>query len=94
MHLGKNNPNHNYTMSGNVLDTVNEEKDLGVIVDDKLNFRKHISTAVKKAQQMLGLIKHTFSCLDETTIPWLYKALVRPHLEYGNVIWSPYTKKG
>jgi len=50
----------------------------------------YISFAVNKSSRMLWLIKKTFSCLDEDTLPRLYKALVRPHLEYGNIIWYPY----
>jgi len=38
---------------------------------------------------MLGLIRKTFALLDETTAPRLLTAMVRPHLEYGNVIWRP-----
>ena len=38
-------------------------------------------------------MKYSFNYLDEKTLACLYKALVRPHLEYGNVIWSPYLKK-
>ena len=38
---------------------------------------------------MLGLIRKTFTLLDETTVPRLFTAMVRPHLEYGNVIWHP-----
>ena len=38
---------------------------------------------------MLGLVKATFTCLDEVTVPRLFSAMVRPQLEYGNVIWGP-----
>ena len=38
---------------------------------------------------MLGLIRATFTRLDEITVPRLFTTLVRPHLEYGNIIWSP-----
>ena len=65
------------------------EKYLGIYIDNKLKFHDHAAHAVNKGNKMLGLIKNTFSCLDEETIPKLYKALVRPHLEYGNVIWHP-----
>ena len=41
----------------------------------------------------MGLIKKSFSRKDSTTLPLLYKTLVRPHLEYGNVIWGPYYKE-
>ena len=36
-----------------------------------------------------GLFRVTFTCLDEITIPKIFMAMVRPHLEYGNVIWHP-----
>ena len=38
---------------------------------------------------MLSLVKVAFTCLDEITALPLFTAKVRPHLEYGNVIWSP-----
>ena len=31
----------------------------------------------------------TFANLNEHTLPLLYKSLVRPHLEYANVVWGP-----
>ena len=41
----------------------------------------------------MGLIRRTFTCLDEETFLLLYKALVRPHLEYANALWSLYKIK-
>ena len=38
---------------------------------------------------MMGLIRRSFIHLDEEMFLKLYKALVRPHLEYANVIWHP-----
>ena len=40
---------------------------------------------------MLGIIKRSFDNMGEFAFLNLYKSLVRPHLEYGNVIWSPAT---
>ena len=42
---------------------------------------------------MIGLIKRNFNYLDKNTFLTLYKALVKPHLEYAQCIWSPYKKK-
>ena len=42
---------------------------------------------------MIGIIKRTFTYLDKEIFTNPYKALVQPHLEYGNVIWSPYLKR-
>jgi len=43
----------------------------------------------KKFSRMLGLIRTTFTCFNEVTVPRLFTTLVRPHLGYGNIIWSP-----
>ena len=45
--------------------------------------------AINKANKQLGTIKHAFQYIDEHIISLLYKSLIRPHLEYGAVIWSP-----
>ena len=72
-----------------VLDTVTQEKDLGVIVDDQLKFHEHTAVAAKKANQILGLIKQSYSSRDPYTITTSYKTTVRPHLEYGNAMCGP-----
>ena len=66
-----------------------DEKDPGVIMDNTLKFHMHTAYAVKKSSKMLGLFRATFTCLDEITVPKICMAMVRPHLEYGNVIWHP-----
>ena len=35
----------------------------------------------------------SFECLDEEMFLPLYKALIRPTLEYGSCVWSPHLKK-
>ena len=89
MHFGHNNPLKEYILNGQVLERTGAEKDLGVMVDDKLKFHIHTAFAVKKANRMLGIIRRTYVTRDAVTIPILYKSMVRPHLEYGNAIWGP-----
>ena len=71
---------------------VQEEKDLGITIDDQLSFRKHISNKVSKANSMIFLMKNTFKYLDTEMFKLLYKSLIRPHLEYGSPVWSPTLK--
>ena len=40
----------------------------------------------------MGLIRRTFVFLDKHNFNLLYKSLVRPHIEYGNIVWSPFQK--
>ena len=65
------------------------EKDLGITVDTDLSFKKHIAEIVKKANQRLGMIKRGFRYLDKNILCQLYKTMIRPILETGNVVWKP-----
>ncbi len=67
LYLGKDNCKETYYMQNNQ-DRVNlketeAEKDLGVFVDNSLNFTTHMSEPIKKANTKLGMIKRTFVCL-------------------------------
>ena len=52
-----------------------------------------MSSKISKANRILGLIWRVFEHKDPDTMIKLYKALVRPHLEYANQVWSPHLKK-
>ena len=93
VHYGKNNPRYQYMIKGEPLNTDTEETDLGITFEEGFNFSKHIAKIAAKANSRLGLIKRTFKIRTEKIIIILYKSLVRPILEYGSVIWSPYTKQ-
>ena len=71
-------------MKGQQLEQVNDEKDLGVLIDGELKFHKHTAATIKKVNGILVIIRKSFALLDSVTLPLLYKSLVRPHLEYGN----------
>ena len=72
LHIENNNPCHRYEINGENLEKVDEEKDLGVIVDSELKFNKPTGAAVKKANMKLGMIKKSFANLDENILPILY----------------------
>ena len=77
------------------LQSVEEEKDhhLGVWIDSKLKFSNHVEHAVSKANQILELIRRSFTYLDIPLLKQLYTSMVRPYLEYGNVVWHPLFQK-
>ena len=70
-----------------------EEKDLGVIIDNRLTFDQHIMSKVKKANSVVGLIRRTFSYLDSDMFKTLFTSIVRPILEYAAPVWNPYLRK-
>ena len=65
------------------------EKDLGVVVDNKLTFSQHINSTVVKANQVVGMTRRSFKYMDKDIFVQLFTSRVRPILEYGNVIWNP-----
>ena len=71
------------------LNQVTSEKDLGITVQDDLQFTKHLADKVKKANSMLGLINRSFQHIENKMLIHLYKALVRPHVEYAPSVWLP-----
>jgi len=89
MHLGNTNQCYSYYMDDQQLQVVSEHKDWGIIIDSSLKFHNHTTSVINKANRVLGLIKKTFNLQNSRTFPILYKALVRPHLEYANVVWRP-----
>ena len=55
-------------------------------------FTEHSAAVVKKANQMLGIIKRKVKNKTKDIIVKLYKALVRPHLKYCIQLWNPSLK--
>jgi len=93
LHAGCHNPKHEYTMSGTVLRSTEEEKDLGVFVTSDLKFKKQCQEACKKANRALGFVARHFDFKSKEILLPLYKSIVRPHLEYAVQFWSPYTRE-
>ena len=96
LRIGKNQCTFKYSMKSEngrcELKEVISEKDLGITVDNALNFEEHCKALVSKANRMLMMIRRNFEYLDRDMFLQLYKSLVRSHLEYGMEIWSPKLK--
>ena len=64
-----------------------DTKYLGITLDSKLNFRKHISEELEKAKKGLSLLKFLSKYLTREKLDLTYKMHVRPYLDYGDVIF-------
>ena len=72
---------------------IDEEKDLGIIIDLKLKFSSHIVNHVEKTNRLMGLIRRSYNFLDIVSFKDLFISLIRPHLGYCVMVWYPLLKK-
>ena len=83
------NPSHPQIMfNGTVVSKMNEHKHLGLLLDSSLSFKKHLNEIIIKAKKNLGIIKHLSIYLPRKTLDQMYKALIRSHLDYCDIIYN------
>ena len=93
IHIGDGNMDEEYKMGDAVLGRTMQEKDLGVTFSAAMKVSEQCGIAASKGNQILGLIRRTITYKKkQLTVP-LYKAIVRPHLEYCIQARRPYRKK-
>ena len=72
----------NYYMGDTVLGTTVKGNNLGVTISADMKVSEQCGIAASKGNQILGLIRRNIAYKEKTLIMPLYKAIVRPHLEY------------
>ncbi len=93
LHIGPGNFLMNYEMEGTILSKAVKEKDLGVTMKANMKVSEQCRIAASKSNQVLGMIRRNITYKDKSLIVPLYKAIVRPHLEYCIQAWSQYLRK-
>ena len=82
-----------YTMHGQVLDSIDHARYLGVDILSDLNFNHHINRVTANASKSLGFLKRNIKTKHPGISEAAYKTTVRPQVEYASSVWSSYTKK-
>ena len=82
--------NHNVTllMNKKAIEQKTHVKYLGVMIDEHLNWKEHISNVTKKISRSIGIICKLRSCLNVFLRKTLYYSLVYSHLNFGIHVWG------
>ena len=86
----KNSPNHpSLFFNGTVVPKVNKQKHLGLILESKLSFERHLDENIIKAKKSIGIIKYLSKFLSLKTHEQMYKALLHSHLDCDTIYHIP-----
>ena len=87
----KSRPRHPVLKLGNdEIKTSLEHKHLGMTLDNKLDFKSHIREAILKARRGIGMIKYLSKYISREVLDQVYKLYIRPHLDYGDIIYHKF----
>ena len=63
-------------------------KHLGLLLDKRLAFDRHVEEMILRADKGIGLITRLRKYLPSNSLLTIYKAFIRPHLEYGDTVYD------
>lgn len=88
LHRGRHLPNPTYCYGDYRFTNTSEQRDLGVIIDNKLTFRSHTDLLVSKSKSALGFVKRFCRDItDVTTLKAVFFAFVQSNLDYSSSVW-------
>ena len=82
-----------YSMKGELISIVQDNKYLGVTISNDLRWSKHCNKIAAKARSTLGIVRRSLHSANKEIKAKAFQALVRPQLEYASEAWNPYTDK-
>ena len=82
-----------YSLGSEILQEVFDAKYLGIQIDTKLDWNKHISTVAARGKSKLAFLNRNLKDCPKKLRDTAYISLIRPALEYSCSVWHPHKKK-
>lgn len=84
--------NYTYRIGNSIIEKCNQVKYLGITLTPNLNWEPHILAMCQKAEKKLSFLRRKLRNAPPHIKINAYKTLIRPCLEYADLIWSPHQK--
>ena len=81
-----NNPT--FSFNNNTVTQSVTHKHLGMFLDTKLDFQGQLKSIFNKVNKTIGLLRKLCNTLPRLSLLTIYKSFIRPHLDYGNIIYD------
>jgi hypothetical protein len=82
-----------FILADHALQKLDEIKDFGVIIDNRLNFSSQITAVISKAKQRIYLLKKCFVACSVDKLIHGFKVYILPILDYCSPVWSSHCEK-
>ena len=73
--------------NNNNVSEVNTQTHLAVILDVKLTFEEHLKNVFNKTNKTIRIWRGLSNLLPRQALVTIYKAFIRPHLDYGDELY-------
>ena len=85
----KKTQNHpNISLNNIQVERASQQKHLCLLLDEKLNFKEHVDSTISKLDRGIAVLKKLRYSLPRKSLITIYKALLRPLLDYGDIIYD------
>ena len=84
----KSRPGISLQIDGEAIAEVNKSKFLGVVIDNKLSWKDHISFVCRKVARGIGVIIKARKVLHNESLKCLYYSFIYPYMIYCNQVWG------
>jgi hypothetical protein len=92
LHLGRSNYNYSYYIEQSILSSPTVVNDLGIFINSDLNFHHHIEHVITECHKKIFFLRKCFLFKSSDIRKHFYTAYIRPILEYGSLVWCPWSK--